>query len=220
MESPGRPKLTDLIASIPVSDERRTALILVEASVQTELGPVVKTIRVGPRHAVGRAFVSPRLAGDSGWLAAARRHHAEPARLRSRHALLPQPQWRRAARHLRARRNPRRSRRRRVVSGLRQPCARHHRRASWRSAIATSTLRIDVDKTARRARRRWSPISRSATRYFCRLSFSAAEVDETRRATRALARQPARLPVRHLGTLERFISDVVSGFSRTVSRSA
>lgn len=178
MESPGRPKLADLNRVEPGVARDGSGALVVEASVPTDLGPVVKTIRVA-RGSVELVYrlewrelpVGSLRLGDI----TLHPHAFDRATLFYRcHNGGAQPETfpldgTRVA-HGEA------------VSSL---VSASHAVGITEGVVElgdrSRTLRIAVDKTmaALVGMVTYQPIRDS---YFCRLSFSAAEVDETRRA--------------------------------------
>jgi hypothetical protein len=181
MESPGRAKITDLNYVDPAIGRAADGALVVEASVRTEVGPVVKTIRVAqdassveltyrldwPEIPVGslrlgditlnpRAFDRATLVYSS--------HNG--GRLPERFPL-----------------DGTRVAHGEAVSSL---VSASHAIGITEGTVEIGdharTLRIDVDKTSAAlvGMVTYQPIRDT---YFCRVSFSAVEVDETRRAT-------------------------------------
>jgi Glycosyl hydrolase family 57 len=177
MESPGRPKLTDLNRVEPVVSRDEQGALVVEGTLPTELGPIVKTIRV--------AHASVELTYRLEW------PELPVASLRLGDITLHPHAFDRATLFYRSH------------NGGVQPdtFTLEGTRVGHGDAVSflvsashalgitdgvveigdrARTLRIDVDKTAAAlvGMVTYQPIRDS---YFCRLSFSAAEVDETRR---------------------------------------
>jgi len=181
MESPGRAKITDLNQVDPAFGRDADGALVVEASVRTEVGPVVKTIRV-PRDAqsveltyrfdwpeipvgslrLGDITLNPR-AFDRATLVY-RSHNG--GRLAERFPL-----------------DTTRVAHGEAVSFL---VSASHAIGITDGMVEVGdharTLRIDVDKTSAAlvGMVTYQPIRDT---YFCRVSFSAVEVDETRHAT-------------------------------------
>ena len=178
MESPGRPKLTDLNRVEPTVGRDEHGELMVEGTLPTELGPIAKTIRAPnasveltyrldwPEVPVGSLRLGDITLHPNAFDRATLFYRCHNGGV--------------AAGNVPARRHARRPRRRRVVSRVREPRARHHRTASWSSAIAParSASKWTRPLAALVGMVTYQPIRDS---YFCRLSFSAAEVDETRR---------------------------------------
>ena len=179
LESPGRPKITDLNPVEPTLGRADNGDLIVEGSVPTELGPIVKTIRVfsgQPSVEITYRLEWPKIPVGS---------------LRLGDVTLNPRAFDRASLFYRCH------------NGGRHPetfplngTDVHHAEAvsflvsaSHAVGITEGTvdlgdrariLKIDVDKTAAAlvGMVTYEPIHDS---YFCRVSFSAAEVDETRR---------------------------------------
>ncbi len=178
MEAPGRPKLADLNGVDPGVGRDGSGALVVEASVPTDLGPVVKTIRVA-RGSVELAYrlewrelpVGSLRLGDI----TLHPHAFDRATLFYRcHNGGAQPEtFPLDGTHVAHGE---------AVSSL---VSASHAVGITEGVVElgdrSRTLRIGVDKTmaALVGMVTYQPIRDS---YFCRLSFSAAEVDETRRA--------------------------------------
>lgn len=181
MEIPGRPKMTDLNRVEPALSRHPNGDLLVQGSIATELGPVVKTIRVArnrPEVELTYRFEWPEIPVGS---------------LRLGDITLNPGAFERESLFYRSHNggtepetfplNGARVSHGEAVSflvsashaiGITEGSVEVGDRSRW--------LRIDVDKTAAAlvGMITYQPIRDT---YFCRVSFSATEVDETRRAT-------------------------------------
>jgi Glycosyl hydrolase family 57 len=188
MESPGRPKTTDLNRVEPVIGRAADGTLVVEALVLTEAGPVVKTIRVAPDTA------SLELIYRLEW------PEIPVGSLRLGDITLNPHAFDRETLFYRSHNGGR----------LPETFPLHGTRVAHGDAVSflvsashavgvtegmvevgdrARSLRIDVDKAraALVAMVTYEPIRDT---YFCRVSFSAAEVDETRRPTTLAAGNP------------------------------
>jgi hypothetical protein len=181
MESPGRAKITDLNHVDPAIGRDADGALVVEASVRTEMGPVVKTIRVAP----GEPSVELTYRFD--W------PEIPVGSLRLGDITLNPRAFDRATLVYRTRNGGRlpedfpldgtRVAHGEAVSFL---VSASHALGITDGMVEVGdharTLRIDVDKTSAAL---VGMITYQSIRdtYFCRVSFSAVEVDETRRAT-------------------------------------
>ena len=179
MESPGRPKLTDLEPLEPIVSRATDGAFLVEGTVPTELGDIVKTVRVAA--AAARIEVTYRLEWPE----------IPVGSLRLGDVTLNPRAFDRATLFYRCHNGGNRP----ETFGLDGKRVGHGEAVSFLVSASHAlgitegvvelgdrdrVLRIEVDKTAAAL---VGLVTFQAIRdtYFCRVSFSAAEVDETRR---------------------------------------
>jgi hypothetical protein len=179
MESPGRPKLTDLSRVEPAVGLNEHGELVVEGTLPTELGPIVKTIRM--------AHASVELTYRLDWA------EVPIGSLRLGDITLQPNAFDRATLFYRCHNGgvqpetfPLDGRRVGHGDAVSFLVSASHAIGITEGVVEvgdrTRAIRIEVDKTlaALVGMVTYQPIGE---RYFCRLSFSAAEVDETRRRT-------------------------------------